>query len=104
MRIRDWSSDVCSSDLKALYKRGAEIAAERGLILVDTKYEYGKVGDQIYLMDEIHTPDSSRYFYADSYDKLQEAGDPQRQLSRSEERSVGKECVSTCRSRWSPDH
>lgn len=67
---------------KALYKRGAEIAAERGLILVDTKYEFGKVGNQIYLMDEIHTPDSSRYFYADSYDKLQETGDPQRQLSK----------------------
>ncbi len=67
---------------KALYKRGTEIAAERGLILVDTKYEFGKIGDQIYLMDEIHTPDSSRYFYADSYDSLQESGDPQRQLSK----------------------
>ena len=67
---------------KALYKRGTEIAAERGLILVDTKYEFGKIEDQIYLMDEIHTPDSSRYFYADSYDSLQESGDPQRQLSK----------------------
>jgi len=67
---------------KALYTRGVEIAAERGLILVDTKYEFGKVGDQIYLMDEIHTPDSSRYFYADTYEKLQETGDPQRQLSK----------------------
>jgi len=67
---------------KELYRRGTEIAEERGLILVDTKYEFGKIDDQIYLMDEIHTPDSSRYFYADSYDRLQEAGEPQRQLSK----------------------
>lgn len=67
---------------KALFQRGTEIAAERGLILVDTKYEFGKVGDQIFLIDEIHTPDSSRYFYSDSYYALQEAGEPQRQLSK----------------------
>lgn len=67
---------------KALFQRGTEIAAKRGLILVDTKYEFGKVGDQIFLIDEIHTPDSSRYFYSDSYDALQEAGEPQRQLSK----------------------
>lgn len=66
----------------ALYKRGTEMAAERGLILVDTKYEFGKVGDTIYLIDEIHTPDSSRYFYADGYEKRQEAGEPQKQLSK----------------------
>lgn len=67
---------------KALYQRGTEIAAERGLILVDTKYEFGKVGDVIYLIDEIHTPDSSRYFYKDSYQELQDQGAPQRQLSK----------------------
>ena len=67
---------------KALFNRGREIAKEHGLILVDTKYEFGKIGDTIYLIDEIHTPDSSRYFYADTYDKLQEEGKPQRQLSK----------------------
>jgi len=67
---------------KALFQRGTEIAAERGLILVDTKYEFGKVGNQIYLIDEIHTPDSSRYFYSDTYEALQQSGEPQRQLSK----------------------
>ncbi|TKC10320.1 phosphoribosylaminoimidazolesuccinocarboxamide synthase [Pedobacter polaris] len=66
----------------ALYKRGTEIAAERGLILVDTKYEFGKIGDTIYLIDEIHTPDSSRYFYADGYEERQEKKEPQKQLSK----------------------
>lgn len=66
----------------ALYKRGTEMAAERGLILVDTKYEFGKVGDTIYLIDEIHTPDSSRYFYADGYQERQQSGEPQKQLSK----------------------
>ncbi len=66
----------------ALFKRGQEIASERGLILVDTKYEFGKIGDQIYLIDEIHTPDSSRYFYANSYDELFAKGEQQRQLSK----------------------
>lgn len=66
----------------ALYQRGVEIAAERGLILVDTKYEFGMKDGVIYLMDEIHTPDSSRYFYADSYQSLQEKNEPQRQLSK----------------------
>jgi len=65
-----------------LFKRGTEIAAEKGLILVDTKYEFGKVGDQIYLIDEIHTPDSSRYFYADKYQKRFESGEQQKQLSK----------------------
>jgi len=67
---------------KALFKRGTEIAAKQGLILADTKYEFGKVDDEIYLIDEIHTPDSSRYFYSDSYEELQESGEPQRQLSK----------------------
>ena len=67
---------------KALFKRGTELAAEKGLILVDTKYEFGKVGDTIYLIDEIHTPDSSRYFYAEGYEARQEAGEKQRQLSK----------------------
>lgn len=65
-----------------LFKRGTEIAAEKGLILVDTKYEFGKVGDQIYLIDEIHTPDSSRYFYADKYEERFAAGEQQKQLSK----------------------
>ncbi|WP_222166311.1 phosphoribosylaminoimidazolesuccinocarboxamide synthase [Edaphocola aurantiacus] len=67
---------------KALFERGRELAKEQGLILVDTKYEFGKIGDTIYLIDEIHTPDSSRYFYADTYDALQNEGQPQRQLSK----------------------
>ena len=65
-----------------LFQRGSEIAAEKGLILVDTKYEFGKVGDQIYLIDEIHTPDSSRYFYADKYEERFAKGKPQKQLSK----------------------
>ncbi|KAA8485024.1 phosphoribosylaminoimidazole-succinocarboxamide synthase [Arcticibacter tournemirensis] len=67
---------------RQLYLRGTEIAAERGLILVDTKYEFGKSDGKIYLIDEIHTPDSSRYFYLDSYEDLQQKGEPQRQLSK----------------------
>lgn len=66
----------------ALYQRGTEMAAERGLILVDTKYEFGKVGEEIYLIDEIHTPDSSRYFYAEGYLERQESGEAQKQLSK----------------------
>ncbi|NHA03214.1 phosphoribosylaminoimidazolesuccinocarboxamide synthase [Mucilaginibacter sp. HC2] len=67
---------------KALYKRGTQIAAKQGLILVDTKYEFGKVGDQIYLIDEIHTPDSSRYFYKEGYEERQQKGEAQKQLSK----------------------
>jgi len=66
----------------ALFARGKEIAAKQGLILVDTKYEFGKIGDTIYLMDEIHTPDSSRYFYADGFEERQAAGERQKQLSK----------------------
>ncbi|MEQ8623692.1 MAG: phosphoribosylaminoimidazolesuccinocarboxamide synthase [Vicingaceae bacterium] len=67
---------------KALFQLGTEMAAKQGLILVDTKYEFGKVGDKIYLIDEIHTPDSSRYFYKKTYEELQEKGEKQRQLSK----------------------
>ena len=66
----------------ALFERGTEIAAKRGLILVDTKYEFGKHNGTIYLMDEIHTPDSSRYFYAEGYEERFEKGLPQKQLSK----------------------
>ncbi|MES2265984.1 MAG: phosphoribosylaminoimidazolesuccinocarboxamide synthase [Bacteroidota bacterium] len=67
---------------RQLFQRGTEIAAKQGLILVDTKYEFGKVGDTIYLIDEIHTPDSSRYFYSEGYAERQESGEPQKQLSK----------------------
>lgn len=66
----------------ALYQRGTEIAAKRGLILVDTKYEFGKAEGKIYLIDEIHTPDSSRYFYKDGYQQRQNNNEPQKQLSK----------------------
>ncbi len=66
----------------ALFERGSQMAAERGLILVDTKYEFGKIDGEITLMDEIHTPDSSRYFYADTYEELFREGKQQRQLSK----------------------
>jgi len=65
-----------------LFQRGIEYAASKGLILVDTKYEFGLHNDEIYLIDEVHTPDSSRFFYAYTYRELQEAGKPQRQLSK----------------------
>jgi len=67
---------------RALFKRGTEIAAKQGLILVDTKYEFGKADGKIYLIDEIHTPDSSRYFYSDGYRERQAKGEPQKQLSK----------------------
>lgn len=67
---------------RALFQRGTEMAAERGLILVDTKYEFGWYRDQLYVIDEVHTPDSSRYWYADKYDEHQEAGKPQEHLSK----------------------
>lgn len=66
----------------ALFKRGSEIAAEQGLILVDTKYEFGRRNGEIYLIDEIHTPDSSRYFYADGYEERFQKGEQQKQLSK----------------------
>ncbi|WEK21099.1 MAG: phosphoribosylaminoimidazolesuccinocarboxamide synthase [Candidatus Pedobacter colombiensis] len=66
----------------ALYERGTQMAADRGLILVDTKYEFGKAGEEIFLIDEIHTPDSSRYFYAEGYAERQDKVEPQKQLSK----------------------
>jgi len=67
---------------RALFQRGTEIAAKRGLILVDTKYEFGLLNDKVILIDEIHTPDSSRYFYSDGYHERQLKGEPQKQLSK----------------------
>ena len=66
----------------ALFKRGRELALKQGLILVDTKYEFGKLDNEIVLMDEIHTPDSSRYFYAEGFEERQQAGEKQKQLSK----------------------
>jgi len=66
----------------ALFQRGKEIAAKQGLILVDTKYEFGAIDNTVYLMDEIHTPDSSRYFYADGFEERQQKGERQQQLSK----------------------
>ncbi|MEQ5791356.1 phosphoribosylaminoimidazolesuccinocarboxamide synthase [Muricauda sp. NFXS6] len=75
--------EVLEKYTRALFQRGTEIAAKRGLILVDTKYEFGKTKDgEIVLIDEIHTPDSSRYFYADGYEERQEKGESQKQLSK----------------------
>ncbi len=75
--------EVLEQYTKALFERGTELAAQRGLILVDTKYEFGKTKDgKIVLIDEIHTPDSSRYFYADGYQERQEKGEAQKQLSK----------------------
>ena len=76
----DWA--ILEKYALALFERGKAIAAKRGLILVDTKYEFGKIGDTIYLMDEIHTPDSSRYFYADGFDARQANQEKQKQLSK----------------------
>ncbi len=67
---------------RRLFKRGTEMAAEKGLILVDTKYEFGKRDGKVILIDEIHTPDSSRYFYAEGYEERFKAGEPQKQLSK----------------------
>lgn len=75
--------EVLEQYTKALFERGTELAAQRGLILVDTKYEFGKTKDgKIVLIDEIHTPDSSRYFYADGYQERQDKGEAQKQLSK----------------------
>lgn len=77
---KEWDT-LCQYTL-ALFERGKKIAAKQGLILVDTKYEFGKIGDEIVLMDEIHTPDSSRYFYADCFEQRQKNGEKQKQLSK----------------------
>jgi len=76
----DW--DTLEKYTLALFEKGRSLAAKRGLILADTKYEFGKIGDTIYLMDEIHTPDSSRYFYADGFNERQQTGERQKQLSK----------------------
>jgi phosphoribosylaminoimidazole-succinocarboxamide synthase len=76
----EWS--ILEKYALALFERGKEIAAKQGLILVDTKYEFGKIGDTIYLMDEIHTPDSSRYFYAEGFEERQTKKEKQKQLSK----------------------
>ena len=77
---KEWK--ILSDHALKLFARGKEIAAKQELILVDTKYEFGKIGDTIYLMDEIHTPDSSRYFYADGFEERQQKGERQKQLSK----------------------
>ncbi|HEX7692687.1 MAG TPA: phosphoribosylaminoimidazolesuccinocarboxamide synthase [Sediminibacterium sp.] len=76
----DW--EILEDYTLKLFNRGKEIAAKQGLILADTKYEFGKIGDTIYLMDEVHTPDSSRYFYADGFEERQAKGEKQKQLSK----------------------
>ena len=76
----DWK--ILETYALQLFARGKEIAAKQGLILADTKYEFGKIGNTIYLMDEVHTPDSSRYFYAEGFDERQASGEKQKQLSK----------------------
>jgi phosphoribosylaminoimidazole-succinocarboxamide synthase len=77
---KEWES--LSNYALQLFERGKQIAAKQGLILADTKYEFGKLGNEIYLMDEVHTPDSSRYFYADGFGERQTNGERQKQLSK----------------------
>jgi phosphoribosylaminoimidazole-succinocarboxamide synthase len=77
---KEWA--ILSDYALKLFARGKEIAAKQGLILADTKYEFGKIGDTVYLMDEVHTPDSSRYFYADGFEERQRTGERQKQLSK----------------------
>lgn len=76
----DW--EILENYTLRLFARGKEIAAKQGLILADTKYEFGKIGDTVYLMDEVHTPDSSRYFYADGFEERQAKKEKQKQLSK----------------------
>jgi len=78
--IPEW--EKLSSFALQLFERGKQLAAKQGLILADTKYEFGKIDDEIYLMDEIHTPDSSRYFYADGFEERQQKNEKQKQLSK----------------------
>ncbi len=77
---KEW--ETLSNYALNLFERGKEIAAKQGLILADTKYEFGKIDDEIYLIDEVHTPDSSRYFYADGFEERQAKGERQKQLSK----------------------
>ena len=76
----EWN--ILSRHALQLFERGKKIAAKRGLILADTKYEFGKLADEIYLMDEVHTPDSSRYFYSECFEERQQTGERQKQLSK----------------------
>jgi phosphoribosylaminoimidazole-succinocarboxamide synthase len=80
MTVQDYA--LVEKYTQALFQRGSEMAAKQGLILVDTKYEFGKIGDTIYLIDEIHTPDSSRYFMADEYEERFANNETQKQLSK----------------------
>jgi phosphoribosylaminoimidazole-succinocarboxamide synthase len=80
--VSEQDYEVLEKYTLALFERGKELASKRGLILVDTKYEFGKIGDTIYLMDEIHTPDSSRYFYAEGFEDRLKNNEPQKQLSK----------------------
>lgn len=77
---KEW--EALSNYALKLFERGKEIAAKQGLILADTKYEFGKIGEEIFLMDEVHTPDSSRYFYADGFEERQAKNERQKQLSK----------------------
>jgi phosphoribosylaminoimidazole-succinocarboxamide synthase len=77
---KEWT--ILSDYTLKLFEKGKALAKQQGLILVDTKYEFGKIGETIYLMDEIHTPDSSRYFYADGFEERQQKGERQKQLSK----------------------
>ncbi len=78
--LADWG--ILEKYALQLFQRGKEIALKQGLILADTKYEFGKIGDTIYLMDEVHTPDSSRYFYSEGFEARQSSGEKQKQLSK----------------------
>jgi phosphoribosylaminoimidazole-succinocarboxamide synthase len=80
--VSEQDYEVLEKYTLALFERGQELASKRGLILVDTKYEFGKIDDTIYLMDEIHTPDSSRYFYAEGFEDRLKNNEPQKQLSK----------------------
>jgi phosphoribosylaminoimidazole-succinocarboxamide synthase len=80
--VNESDYSIIENYTRSLFARGKQLAATHGLILVDTKYEFGKIGDTIYLMDEIHTPDSSRYFYAEGFEERQAAGEKQKQLSK----------------------
>jgi len=80
--VAEGDYEIIEQYTRELFERGKQLAAKRGLILVDTKYEFGKIEDTIYLMDEIHTPDSSRYFYSQGFEQRQTAGEKQQQLSK----------------------
>ena len=80
--VAEGDYEIIEQYTRELFERGKQLASKQGLILVDTKYEFGKIDDTIYLMDEIHTPDSSRYFYSQGFEQRQTAGEKQQQLSK----------------------